>query len=132
MTRTIDAHQHFWRLGHFDDAWLFDPARKVLCADHVPADLAPQIEAAGIDATIAVQTQHDVEETRWMLELASANDWIAGVVGWVDLRSPDCAQQLDSLAADSKFVGVRHITQDEPDPDFIDIERALARRRSPG
>lgn len=69
--------------------------------------------------TVFVQTQHNLAETRWVLDLARRHDFIAGVVGWVDLASPQCEEQLLALKADPKFVGVRHITQDEPDDEFI-------------
>ena len=50
---------------------------------------------------------------------------IAGVVGWVDLASPDCEPQLLEARRHPKFVGVRHVTQDEPDDDFIVSEPVL-------
>ena len=66
-----------------------------------------------------MQTQHNVEENRWTLRLAEENNFIAGVVGWVDLASEDCEDQLSEFKDNSKFVGIRHVTQDEPDDDFI-------------
>jgi L-fuconolactonase len=42
-----------------------------------------------------------------------------GVVGWVDLRSPGVQKQLAEFAPHPKFVGVRHVVQDEPDPHFM-------------
>src|SRR5690606_24912067 len=41
------------------------------------------------------------------------------VVGWIDLASEQCEDQLEEFRDHPKFVGVRHITQDEPDDDFI-------------
>jgi L-fuconolactonase len=78
--------------------------------------------------SVFVQTQHNVEETRWVLGLAERHPFIAGVVGWVDLASPACEQQVLELRRHPKFVGVRHVTQDEPDDDFIvrpDVLRGL-------
>lgn len=93
--------------------------------DYLPEDLRPHIQDAGIDRTIFVQTQHNVEENRWVLRLAEENDFIAGVVGWVDLASADCEQQLLEFKDHPKFVGVRHVTQDEPDDDFIVREEII-------
>jgi L-fuconolactonase len=42
-------------------------------------------------------------------------DFIRGVVGWVDLKSPTTLADLERLAAHPKFVGVRHVVQSEPD-----------------
>lgn len=115
----IDAHQHFWELGRFDTKWLETPEHKPIHRSFLPKDLKPLIDKAGVSQTVFVQTQHNLEENRWALGLADANPWIVGVVGWVDLASPDCEQQLLEFKRHPKFVGVRHITQGEPDDDFI-------------
>ncbi len=119
MLPTIDAHQHFWELGRFDTSWLETPEHAPIHSSFLPSDLKPLLDEAGIGSSIFVQTQHNVEENRWVLGLAEANDWLAGVVGWVDLASEDCEAQLLEFRDHPKFVGVRHITQDEPDDDFI-------------
>jgi L-fuconolactonase len=90
-----------------------------LARDHLPKDLAPLAAAEGIDGTVAVQARQSLEESRWLLELADANPLIRGVVGWVDLRSTHVVDQLRELAQRPKFVGVRHVVQDEPDPRFL-------------
>lgn len=119
MTSTIDAHHHFWERGRFKYEWLDAPACKPISGNFLPEDLAPLIKKAGVDKTVFVQTQHDLEENRWVLGLAKKHDWIAGVVGWVGLKSAHCEEQVLELKADPKFVGVRHIVQDEEDDDFI-------------
>ena len=120
MARTIDAHHHFWRLsGPFDYRWLDAPALAPIRRDFGPEQLGPLLRAAGIDGTVVVQTQHDTRENDWALALADANPFILGVVGWVDLKGPECERQLLEVKDHPKFVGVRHVTQDEPDDDFI-------------
>ncbi len=122
MTSTIDAHQHFWDLSlasTFNYQWLTAPDKTAIHRTYLPEDLLPQIRAAGIDRTIFVQTQHLLEENTWVFKLADANPFIAGVVAWVDLQSDACEEQIVALKAQPKFVGVRHITQDELDDDFI-------------
>ena len=116
----IDSHQHFWRLDlPFDHGWLEEPQHRPICRTYLPADLKPHLDACGIDRTVFVQTQHDVQETRWALKLAEENDFIAGVVGWIDLRADACEEHLLEFKAHPKFVGIRHIVQGEPDEDFI-------------
>jgi L-fuconolactonase len=115
----IDAHQHFWELGRFDTSWLETTDHRPIHRSYLPADLKPHLEAAGVSHSVFVQTQHNVEENRWALKLAEENYWIAGVVGWVDLASERCEEQLLEFKRHPKFVGVRHITQGEPDDDFI-------------
>lgn len=119
MALVIDSHHHYWQLGRFDYAWLNAPQLAPIKRDFLPADLKPLIDRAGVDKTIFVQTQHNLEETRWVLQLAEQNKFMAGVVGWVDLASEQCEQQLLEFADHPKFVGVRHVTHDEPDDDFI-------------
>ncbi len=128
----IDSHQHFWKRSQaapFNYEWLEAPALAPIRRDFLPDDLAPLLQTSGIDRTIFVQAQHHLEENRWVLQLAEQYDWIAGVVGWVDLASPECEQQLLEFKSHPKFVGIRHITHDEPDDDFIvrpEILRGLA------
>ena len=119
MNRVIDAHQHFWQLGRFDYGWLNAPQLASIKRDFLPEDLKTALDAVGVKQSIFVQTQHNVEENRWVLELAEQDDFIAGVVGWVDLASPQCEEQLLEFKSHPKFVGVRHVTHDEPDDDFI-------------
>jgi len=119
MSVVIDAHQHFWQLGRFDYSWMDSADLEPIRRDRLPSDLKPLIREAGVDQTIFVQTQHNVEETRWVLQLADEDDFIVGVVGWVDLASDECEAQLLEFKDNSKFVGVRHVTQDEPNDNFI-------------
>ncbi len=115
----IDAHQHFWQHSlPFDYSWQDAEELTPIRRDYLPTDLEPLIRDAGVDRTVFVQTQHNVEENRWVLGLADEYDFIAGVVGWVDLASEQCEEQLLEFKSHPKFVGIRHITQDEPDDDF--------------
>jgi L-fuconolactonase len=130
MPTRIDAHQHFWDLSQpFDYRWLDAPANAPIKRDFLPDHLAPHLAATGMEYSVVVQTQHDLAENRWALALAERHPFLAGVVGWVDLASPACEEQLLQMRQHPKFVGVRHVTQDEPDDDFIvrpDVLRGLA------
>jgi L-fuconolactonase len=122
----IESHQHFWALEQpFDYRWLDTPAHAPIRRDFLPADLEPHLRAVGIDRTIVVQTQHELAENRWALGLAERHEFIAGVVGWLDLASESCEEQLMEFKDHPKFLGVRHVTQDEPDDDFIIRERVV-------
>lgn len=116
----IDSHQHFWKLDlPFDYEWLKSPEHAPIHRDYLPEDLLVEMRRAGVDRSVFVQTQHNVEENRWALDLAERNPWIVGIVGWVDLASDRCESQLAEFSSHRRFVGVRHITQDEPDENFI-------------
>lgn len=115
----IDAHQHFWELGRFDYSWLDAEPLEPIRRSYLPEDLAPHLDATGVMHSVFVQTQHNVEENRWVLDLAEKHEFLAGVVGWVDLQSEACEDQLLEFKAHPKFVGIRHVTHDEADDDFI-------------
>jgi len=127
---TVDAHHHLWDRTRqdFQYSWLDSQPMLPISNSFLPSDLKPLMDAAGIGKSIVVQTQHDIKENDWALELASQNEFIAGVVGWVDLRSDRCEAQVEHYKAAEKFIGVRHVVQDEPD-DFIigsEVLRGLA------
>jgi L-fuconolactonase len=114
----IDAHQHFWQVGRFDYPWM-SRSLGVLYRDYLPDQLGPILKDNGISKTVLVQASNSVEESRWLLSLADENPYIAGVVGWVDLTSPEVDRQLDELSAHPKFKGVRHLVESEPADDWL-------------
>jgi L-fuconolactonase len=98
--------------------------------DFLPRDLKPLLASEGFDGSIAVQARQSLEETRWLLELAEHNDFVKGVVGWVDLCSTELPAQLERFAEHPKLVGVRHIVQGEPDDEFMsrpEFRKGIAR-----
>lgn len=117
----VDAHQHFWRRQRGDYTWLqdSDAALAPLCRDFEPAELAPLLQAHGVAQTVLVQAAATAAETDFLLDLAEANAFVAGVVGWVDLAAPDAAEQLARRRAQPLFKGVRPMLQDLPDPAWI-------------
>ena len=118
----IDAHQHLWRLARGDYRWLRAdvPALAPIHRDFEPDDLVPLLQAHGVSRTVLVQAADSVAETDDMLQLATLNDWIAGVVGWVDLSQPGAVQTLKRWASHPKFKGVRPMLQDLPAADWLD------------
>ena len=114
----IDSHQHFWRFDAARDAWITEPMA-VLRRDFLPEHLVAELNANGIDASIAVQADQSENETMFLLDLAEGNKRIAGVVGWVDILSPRLAERLEYFSHFSKLCGFRHIAQGEPDDRFL-------------
>ena len=114
----IDSHQHFWNYSAAEYPWISAGMERLAC-DHLPADLEAVARPVGVVGSVAVQARQSLAETRWLLSLANQHPFIRGVVGWVDLRSEHVADDLAILADDEKFVGVRHVVQDEPDPRFV-------------
>ena len=114
----VDSHQHFWRYDPVEYDWI-DARMGVLKRDFLPEHLRPLLQRAGFDACVAVQARQTLEETRFLLELADANPFVVGVVGWVDLRRGDVREQLASFGGHRKLVGIRHVVQAEPDDRFL-------------
>ncbi|HJX89849.1 MAG TPA: amidohydrolase family protein [Pyrinomonadaceae bacterium] len=117
-TGLVDSHQHFWQVGRFDYPWM-SPSVEVLYQDYLPSQLEPILQENGVSRTVLVQASNSVDESHWMLALAGANQFIAGVVGWVDLISPRVDEQLVELTAHPKFKGVRHLVESEPKDDWL-------------
>jgi L-fuconolactonase len=114
----IDSHQHFWEYDPAQYPWITDKLARIR-RSFLPADLEPELKAAGLDGCIAVQARQTLEENRFLLRLADQYPFIKGVVGWLDLRSDDVERQLQEFARHPKFVGVRHVAQDESDDRFL-------------
>jgi L-fuconolactonase len=130
----IDSHQHFWQVGRFDYPWM-SADNETLYRDYAPDDLRPILQAGGVGRTVLVQASNSLAETRWLLELADHHDFIAGVVGWVDLQSPRVEEQVAAFAAHPKFKGVRHLVESEPADDWLvrsDVLRGLERLAAQG
>jgi L-fucono-1,5-lactonase len=127
MTR-IDAHQHFWKYDPPEFSWVTDNMA-VLRRDYLPDELARELAANGMDASIAVQSSQSEKGTSFLLNLAVMHSKIAGVVGWVDLRAPNVRDRLREYSRYDKLRGFRHIVQAEPDDRFLlreDFLRGLA------
>jgi L-fucono-1,5-lactonase len=106
------------------------PENEVLYRDFLPAQLAPVLQENGVDQTVLVQASNSLAETRWLLQLAEENSFVGGVVGWVDLSSPDVDKQLQKLTAHSRFKGVRHLVESERADDWLvqgEVLRGLGR-----
>ena len=129
----LDAHQHFWSYDAAQYPWI--PPGSPLHRSWLPDDLAALQQPLGFEGSIAVQARQVVGESDWLLSLADKHANVKGVVGWVDLRSDRVEADLARLAAHPKFVGVRHVVQEEPDVDFMlgrDFQRGISKLRAHG
>lgn len=114
----LDSHVHFWHYNSAEYAWI-DETMTAIRRDFMPDDAVGVMRPAQIEACVVVQVRQTLDETRWMLRLADQYPFIAGVVGWVDLRSDDLDAQIEAVAG-PKLVGIRHIVQAEPDDFLLD------------
>ena len=115
----IDTHQHYWKLSEVEYPWLL-PEYGPIYDTFTPEQLRPQLEEAGVDKTVLVQSANSYEDTASMLVKADYNDWIGAVVGWLNLLDPEEAnQRLEMYEQNPKFVGMRHLIHTEPDGDWV-------------
>jgi len=127
----VDAHHHFWDPARAEYPWLTDELAAIR-RPFGPEDLAPLVERAGVVRTVLVQTISSPAETREFLATAAATDFVAGVVGWVDLADPAVAEAIAALLdgdGGSHLVGIRHQVHDEPDPAWLrrpEVNRGIA------
>ena len=110
----IDAHQHFWHFDPVRDAWI-TPDMAAIRRDFLPKDLQPLLQQHDLAGCVAVQASQTEAETDWLLELATAHDFIKGVVGWVDFQAADVAERLGHYQQAAKLKGFRHVLQGEAD-----------------
>ena len=113
----IDTHNHFWKYDPIRDSWI-DDSMQVIRRDFLPQDLYPFLQQNKMDGCIAVQADQSEQETTFLLELAEENNFIKGVVGWVNLIADDVEERLAFFTQYPKLKGIRHIVQAESD-DFV-------------
>ena len=122
----IDAHHHLWRYSAAEYEWI-DDRMAALRRDFLPVDFVTELANAGINGAVTVQARQTLEETRWLLELAGSCNQILGVVGWAPIASANFEASLDTLATNTKLVGLRHVVQAEPQGflDGVDFNRGI-------
>ncbi len=111
----VDSHHHLWKYSKAQYGWI-GGGMPQLQHDFLLPQLEATMRAAGVGGTVAVQARQTLQETRWLLELATKGSLIRGVVGWAPLtRKPDLSQM-----ASNKFLrGLRHVIHDEADDHYI-------------
>jgi L-fuconolactonase len=133
MPVMIDAHHHLWDLAVREHRWLMgdqpwatDAELARLRRSFTLADLVPLAAAAGVTATVVIQTSAEAWETPDLMALAAApadgGGLLAGVVGWTDLTAPAVGDAVAGLRArpGGEFLrGIRHPVLAEADPGWL-------------
>jgi L-fuconolactonase len=129
---TVDAHQHFWKVAAEEQSWRTS-AHGAIDRDYEPADLVPELAAAGVDATVLMQSVDSPEENDRLAAYAAATPTVAGVVGWLPLQDARAARAELDRAADASWCGVRCLVARDPmewlaAPESLALFRDLAAR----
>jgi L-fuconolactonase len=120
MMRRIDSHMHFWTLAmeqHYS-LWM-TPDLKVLYGDYGPRDARPLMDENDVEGAVLVSAASHVDETAYLLGIADTNDFVRGVVAWIDMLGSNAAQDLHRWARFRKLKGIRPYLQDLPEDDWI-------------
>jgi len=130
----IDTHHHFWNYNPVEYDWI-DDEMAVIRKNFLPEQLKETLSSTEVTGVVSVQARQCLEETDWLLKMASENDFMKGIVGWVPLADPSSGEILEKYAANKWLKGVRHVVQGEPDPEFIlgeDFNRGIAQLKKFG
>lgn len=115
----VDAHQHFWDPSAVAYPWM-DPGDTTLHRRFGPEHVAPHRTRHGIDGVVLVQSADSDEDTEAMFAVADVDAGIWGVVAYVPLEDADrTATRLAELRRRPRFVGIRNLVHDRPDPDWL-------------
>ncbi|RKR14291.1 L-fuconolactonase [Maribacter vaceletii] len=114
----IDSHQHFWKYEEVKHSWI-DDEMATIRRDFFPSDLEKVYRENNVDGCVAVQADQTIEENTFLLKLSKENDFIKGIVGWVDLRNNAVEADLEKYTSFPKMKGFRHVVQGEPDHNFL-------------
>lgn len=130
---TIDTHVHLWAAGSLQTEWMEkppyrgDPKWQPLRASFRPQDLQALMAANGIDGAVLVEAVDDLAETDALLAVAREHDWVTGVVGWLPLADAALLEAaLERLGGVADLVGIRHLINTEPDPDWVLQDTVIA------
>ncbi|MBV2144915.1 amidohydrolase family protein [Falsochrobactrum sp. TDYN1] len=131
----LDAHHHFWTVARGDYGWMTQDLKPLL-RDFGPENLWPLMQQAGITQTVLVQAAETEAETDYLLEIAARTDFVAGVVGWLDMLADNFPERIDYYAAQPKWLGLRPVLQEHDpaliaDPRFRAALAEVARRGIP-
>jgi L-fuconolactonase len=119
----LDTHHHLWKVARGDYGWMSPDLP--IARDYMPDDLAPLLRQAGVGKTILVQAADTEAETEFLLSIAEACDFVAGVCGWLDMDSDGFPARLDHFRRNPWFKSFRPMLQDLPEPDWILKPRVL-------
>ena len=116
--KTIDAHQHFWNYNSKEFDWITDNM-SVIRKDFLPQHIYPILQQNYVEGCVTVQANQTEKENEVFLSYAEENDFIKGIVGWVDLMAVNIEDRLAYWQEYKKLKGFRHILQGEKDRAFM-------------
>jgi len=117
----IDSHVHFWNFDAARDSWISEEM-SIIRNNFSPKNLMRPYSELKINGCIAVQANQSENENNFLLTLAEQNEIIKGIVGWIDLKSPNLDERLKYWSSFKKIKGWRHVLQAETSDFFLSKE----------
>ncbi len=114
----IDSHQHFWQFNEKKQKWI-DEEMAVLRSDFLPQQLLPLLHKTGIEGCIAVQADESEAENIFLLKLAEKNNFIKGLIGWLDFLDPGLEDKMNFYSQFKLVKGFRYVLQDKAQRDMM-------------
>ena len=131
----VDAHLHLWDRSRSGYPWI-TPALGPLHTDITAERARAELDGCGVARAVLVQADDTAADTEFLLDVAAAHRWVAGVVGWVRLDDPAvAARQLERWQATGRISGIRHLVHDDPRDGFLAlpaVRRSLGRLAAAG
>lgn len=121
----IDTHQHFWKYNPQQHAWI-NSEMAVIQKDFLPNDLQPLLYNAGVSGCIAVQADESEGDNDFLLGLAKGNDFIKGIVGWLDFLDSNISSRLAYYSDFEEIKGFRYVLQGKEQRDLM-LEKSFIR-----
>jgi L-fuconolactonase len=125
----IDSHHHLWDLSIRPQEWMVGEGMEPVKRNFDVSDLRAAISGTGIERTVLVHATTTHDETYELLALADVDPTIIGVVGWLQIDSPnaiaECEKYLQARGA-SYLKGIRDVAQDLPDSNYLAKPQSIA------
>ncbi len=103
----IDTHTHFYDPTRAQGVPWPSPENKLLYRTVLPEDCQALAGPEGVTGTVVVEASSWLEDNQWILDLAAKDRFIVGLVGHIDPNRPEFAAELERLAANPLFRGIR-------------------------
>ena len=127
----IDTHTHFYDPTRPQGVPWPGPDEELLYRRVLPEDHRALAAPEGVTATVVVEASAWFEDNQWILDLAAQTPWIVGLVGHVDPNREEFAGDIDRLAANELFCGIRcgggYFADMETGSFLADMEHLVAR-----
>jgi L-fuconolactonase len=118
--RRIDCHMHHWTLAmeRYYGLWM-TPELKPLYRDYGPRDAKLVMAQKGVDGVVLVSAANSIHETGYLMGIADSQDYVRGVVAWIDMLAPNAADDIRYWSRFRKLKGFRPYLQDFPEDDWV-------------